>query len=1213
MIRRFLRLLLVVGLLAGLVWVTLALLDRSRFYEDRIEEELARFVSGELDIGSATASIRERTIDAQEITLRTGPDTEPVVVIPRLQVRLPLSLSEDGALLPDRITVIEPTLTLTEREDGSFSPLDLIRAVAPRFVPTVVLEGGTVNFDGRGPLAAVLREVLAPELEWRIDNDTIVTYPAPDPSPVLIGFYGRIGLQDVARVAVTGGYGRDESFSLGAVVDEIDLASASFRAALAPSLVAVLERFVPSGRAAMSLAIEVPPGAELDLTPSSLRGEVTASDLVIRHDAFSRPLEVGDLTLVYEDGNLRLPRTEIVDRGATYVLDGEVLDVLGRRAWRVTLRCDRLPSRDSLVSAITDPSLRRVIDDFDPHGPASVSVVAYGEGTESPHVAWQLDAGSAGPLSGSFVGHPSTRKPGEMVGFPYRLDDVRGAVTGVDTRVEIRSVTGTHNGGGRAIVDGWVDVSTYPETIEVRVRGKGVPIDDELIAGLEHTAAGAGATVRRFAPEAIVDLDVTVTRQQGDEESRISGNVSAVDAKLTLEDFPIPLVDVRASVDIVRDRYRIVEFEGRHGDARVTISGDVDARDSDAIAFDLDVNVTGLRADDEEVWAALRGVIDARGGTLPAFLDRMLPEGELDVELELKQEATGDTRFRALIWPRGIDLVPSWFPIPVEGITGRIAFGNYRPERPDDERFYVYLERLEGVAGDALVTCHGRLGEGLVESVRVAGEDVRLSAPLLDKVGAAVTAASASSGWVGERLGALLGQLDASGRISFSFDHRPASGDRLDVEFLGASFSADVLPPGGVSDLLGHLSVDLARERVDATRLRGRLLGGDAVVQSESLTVELGEERVRLVGDLDLGRLPFDEGLAPLVPPEFRGFFMDRAPAGSVRIGFDRFDVTLNVEGEGRPRLGALSFRGTTVFEDCRFEVPVLVEGFDGQLVLQGGGDFLRPGSFGIDGRFRDLALRTGGLSFDGLAATFTGDESKLELKDVSGSLAGGRLPTEGNYLAVETGPEGRISGAITVEDADLKVLLDQLSPSPRTVSGRLGATLAFDGPADRIVGLEGKGTVRMTDGQLWDLPVFAALYRFSLGLFVGEDDRPTFQTGEIDFRVQQGMLLLDRFELKAPVTLAPVGMTVHGKGVLGPTGVDLRVVPQVISWKLPLLSPAIDLLKGGLLNYRIYGPLANPRVAYWNAAADVMSPNLDVTRLPRLSPRREPVWDARF
>jgi hypothetical protein len=129
----------------------------------------------------------------------------------------------------------------------------------------------------------------------------------------------------------------------------------------------------------------------------------------------------------------------------------------------------------------------------------------------------------------------------------------------------------------------------------------------------------------------------------------------------------------------------------------------------------------------------------------------------------------------------------------------------------------------------------------------------------------------------------------------------------------------------------------------------------------------------------------------------------------------------------------------------------------------------------------------------------------------------------------------------------------------------------------------------------------------------VGEEDRPTFRTGEIDFRVAQGMVLLDRFELKAPITLAPVGMTVHGTGVIGPTGVDLRVVPQVISWKLPLLTPAIDLLKRGLLNYRIYGPLANPQVAYWNAAADVMAPNLDVTRLPRLAPRRAPDWGARF
>ncbi|MFG0316163.1 MAG: AsmA-like C-terminal region-containing protein, partial [Planctomycetota bacterium JB042] len=1097
------------------------------------------------------------------------------------------------------------------REDGSFSPLDLPRPVPPRHVPVVTLEGGTIDFEGRGPLGDVLREVLSDDLEWRIENEGIATFPAPAPSPMLVGFTGVFGLPDVARVDVSGGYGRDESFHLTARVDPIDLGATSFRAALRPALREWIERHAPAGTLSLEVTLDTPPGAELDIDVSDVRATLSMDEVLVRHALFDRPVGRASANLVFDGENLLLPRLDLVDGETRFLVHGEVRDVFGRREWRVLADTQRLPTEGSLVSALSDPMLKRIVGDFAPDGVVALHLEVEGS-SEAPSTArWRVEAGDAGPLSGSYVGHPSTRRPGRMVGFPYRLDDLDGTVSGAGPRVEIRSVTGTHNGGGRARVDGWVDTSTDPETLEIRVRADGVPIDDELIDALDHTAPGAREIVERFSPEAIVDVDVTVAEHEGDPDTHVSGRVRTSGGKMTLRDFPVPLTDVDGMVEIERDVYRVVRFTGRHRDASVSVEGEVDASDPDAIGLDLRISARDVRADDAEIWAALRAVVEERGGEFPSFLDRMRPRGSLDVDVELKQTPDGETRFRALVFPRDVDLVPSWFPIPIEGVFGRIVFGNLRPDDPGDDRFHVFLEHLEARHGAARVTAHGQVGEGLEESITVTGQDVRLSAALLDEVAGAIAAAAESAS--GRSVARVLGGLDAEGRVSFRYHHEPASGDRLDLDLNGVDCRAEILPDGGLTDVVGRVAVDLANDRLDASRLRGALLDGLAEVRSDALVVRLDADRIRASGDVDLGVLPFDAGILPLVPAAYRAFLSSRRPAGSIRLALDEVDVELLVADDEGPRVGELALHGTIRFDGCRFEIPVLFTGFDGRLDFRANGNLRQPGGFSLRGSFQDLRLETFGLSFEELAAALAIDGEALELTEVSGRLAGGRLPAHGNHLRVETGAGGRLAGAVRVEDADLRRLLGEMTPGSPDVSGRVLADFAFHAPAERISALEGAGEVRLTDGRLWDLPVFAALYRFSLGLFVGEDDRPTFRTGEIDFRVAQGMLLLDRFELKAPVTLAPVGMTVHGKGVIGPTGVDLRVVPQVIAWQLPLLSPAIDLLKRGLLNYRIYGPLANPRVAYWNAAADVMAPSLDVTRLPRLAPRRTPDWGARF
>src|SRR5690606_751527 len=183
----------------------------------------------------------------------------------------------------------------------------------------------------------------------------------------------------------------------------------------------------------------------------------------LRHDLFDAPIGRASASLVFDGENLLLPRLDLVSDDARFLVHGEVRDVFGARAWRVIADTDRIPGDGTLVSSLSDPRLRRIIGDFALRGPVGVHLEVEGREDGETLARWRVEAGAAGPLSGAYVGHPSTTRPGRNIGFPYRLVDVVGTVSGAGPHVEIRSVTGTHRGGGRARVDGFVDTSTDPE------------------------------------------------------------------------------------------------------------------------------------------------------------------------------------------------------------------------------------------------------------------------------------------------------------------------------------------------------------------------------------------------------------------------------------------------------------------------------------------------------------------------------------------------------------------------------------------------------------------------------------------------------------------------------------------------------------------------------------------------------------------------------
>ena len=1232
MMRRLLRLLKAVAALAlliGLLYACVYLLEGRGYFEQRIASEFGRYVGGLIDVESATLSLLDRRLEARGLTHRVKAGDEASIEVPEIDFLLPLRWPDGGPYTPDRISVREPFMRLKESADGVLSPIDLFKPWVPtEFVPAVLISDGTLILTGTGPLNQFLDRLLRSSAvaERRAESVTIATFPEQLPSPDVFGLDGTLQLPGISQVSIHGGLGRDNSFRLRAEVADLNLVGGRLAEALDPRLASRISEYLVRGRANVEFTFATPPSDERGAESGEMHARLKLTGLDFGLPHFDTLFEGAWGAASFDGRSLFLHELwvpdgpEVVDR---YRVDGVLDDLFEDSAWRLTLRADNVRSDGIVNGALVWPEIRQAIDDYAPQGTVRFFAEVSRRVGEDPFVRWRVDSKQ---VSGSFVYHRDPDDPpDEGVGFPYRLEQLHGTVSGAGNRIEIRGVTGIHNGGQLAHVGGWVEIRSESNAYEINVAADQVPVDATLKQALESAAPGSGALVDRFRPEGLVDVEVTAWRAGGADPSHVRGTVRTKGSRLLFEDVPIPLEQVTGTLEFEDDLYRLIDVNGQHGSAQVSVNGTIDGS-VDPPALNLIVSARDVPVDDLAVWEALGRLLPDAATSEAGFggagmVSMLAPKGTVDLEVELIREPGGDLRFRALLFPRGIDILPDWFPIPIKGVVGQVVLGDLHDNDPLDRRFYVSIDRLEGNYRGARLQAFGRYGDGIKRSLYLRGDHVRLSKEMLDEVGGAIQSRAEKKGL---ELASLLEHFGASGALSFHYRLGEAAdlaagrpdlrGGLLDLILEGIDARSAVLPGDFIQDLRGRVRIDFAGDQAEIRGLRGDLAAGLGSLHSDLVYVAMIPEGVQLNGDVDFGRLPFGPRLALLLPAALARFFHSHADTGTLEARLPSFRLKLLWPRDGGGlNLDQFSFRGQVNLDDCAIREPVSLRGINANLGLSGSGNLSEPGSITVQGQLADLAFQVGDFALRNLKAFLTFEDGLVSVSELSGPFLGGQLPPEWNRVQFGTGPNAEISGRVAFENADLKPVLSGLTQVQRDVAGKVSLGFEFKGQAASLASMTGHGDIKIVDGQIWELPVLAALYRASLGLVLGAGGKPTFDNGVIEFSLSQGKLILERFELNAPVASSPVGLMLTGRGVVGPTGVDLRVVPQVIAVNVPILSKAIDLLKRGILNYRIFGPLGNPRVVYWNAAADVMAPNQDVTRLPRLAPRIAPDWSRGF
>jgi len=744
-----------------------------------------------------------------------------------------------------------------------------------------------------------------------------------------------------------------------------------------------------------------------------------------------------------------------------------------------------------------------------------------------------------------------------------------------------------------------------PEDVAIRILVHDLPIDAKLAAAFATTHGGM--PYEQFELSGDAELVTIAIERDGFREpsARSTYAIRLRDTTLAYRRFPLHVCGLNGTItsrDLPADGAgrpgRIIEFDGLAGRASDggTIVGSGSVRQVGPDDAEMEIRVA---ADAIVLGPDVERAIEASSTEESGLLDawrRLRPHGTIDAKILL----TGPDAAAVTIDLGGTAGFRGYGEVefPVRDLSGTVTYAND----------HLLFKDVRGALGTADILVEGEVRPGgaleLSASVRALALDEPLRAlvaelapevaPLLDRVD------PTPDSWIDLA-------LNVSRR---SARHKLAL--HAEVQRIGIRTTVRGIP---VAVTGGPLVID--EEHLVARDLWFRSGGCVVRVREARLPREVNHHGWILLDANDLHPV---EHLEPLLGAGFGAILGRnlRLDLKNFRAEFNRGDGTLILSGaidlrratvaetpsELLEPTGALSLSPLTVrlparegerprlsgvveYRALNMNLPVPLRDLSGELRIAeatvGGGFELRGAVFGAAMGLYDRKL-------DQASFNLELDRDALRVGNLDARFYGGAL--RGSVAAHLSEPGGFLV-QLRATDVSLGDLLRKDLPRDEPISGALDFALDFRSPSGDVADMEGRGEVRIRDGQLFALPGLRAILAV-LGS-VTPLNVPRFRTAAVDFDVKGESLDVSRLHLGTPVN------DVFARGTVSIYG-DLDLVVE------PLVTKVIDLPR--LLNLPVLSTLRS----LWHKTAyeirlegTVDSPALRLRALPFLKNRRVP------
>lgn len=785
--------------------------------------------------------------------------------------------------------------------------------------------------------------------------------------------------------------------------------------------------------------------------------------------------------------------------------------------------------------------------------------------------------------------------------FPYPLVVTSGTLTITETEVGfgeegLRATTlegGLVRIGGRMVIEKRAGGGTRvrPEITITGVRDEITPL---LLAAIP---ASKSSPVQGWPGEALVptarlleaaglrgtvDLHGTILEkpeQPGRVETTLrieisNGSIDTVEAPDVPLALPagLSLRELSASLLVTDDRveFRSLTASDASGAGTVTASGSYSTTNS---TESVDIRFDGMPV---APWI-IAALPDAARTTGLAWWERWKPRGTFDAHLTVSSDERGSAMTTIEARPRTLTVAPYGRDVSIRGLDGSLLLVADAAGMRGDVTSLRLADGLEEDAGEVVLDGSLEAGATSLRSIDLlaSADGLRFEAPLVDLLIRESGATELADG---------IAAMRPTGRFDGELTLRTLAGSAKDWSL--------VVRPITLGLDLGPAE---SRTRTEATFEPTSVIRATAAgVRLEKVAAAVDRGRVAVDGSIDLTRVPhvatgtysleaaaWSAGIASLLPPpldlarERIAFSAEEfsLPAAQLSLHWDPARGVSDPVHYGLD--GRLSMRGGTLtagvpFTELDGEIDL---GFryesqakDAEPVIS-----LRAAIAAPSLRIHDRLLTQSSATI-----TLTDDHATLQVRDIAGEIADGRLDGTADVRLLE----GRYSMSVRVTGASLAPLIAPRDPESAS-GGQVDARLSLEGPTEggaqnatatpdlslTAMGRTGRGRIAIRDAAMAKSPFTLRLLQISQLMLPLSS---ALKTADIQFMVNGSTATFEKFELTT------LGLTLDGTGTMNIDDftVDLTLRSR---GRLGIFSDIVGAVSDQLYEIEVKGPLDDP------------------------------------
>ncbi|HVX16378.1 MAG TPA: AsmA-like C-terminal region-containing protein [Pirellulales bacterium] len=503
------------------------------------------------------------------------------------------------------------------------------------------------------------------------------------------------------------------------------------------------------------------------------------------------------------------------------------------------------------------------------------------------------------------------------------------------------------------------------------------------------------------------------------------------------------------------------------------------------------------------------------------------------------------------------------FPYPLDNIRGMVVMQDDVWEFKD----------LEGTNDTGTVECHGRLipqANGNALTLKFSGKAIALEDELRDAL--AMQSAAAARFWRDLRP---RGLMDIEADLHYLPGQRkPELWVTLSPLYDSESVAVSIEPtyfPYRVEKLRGVFKYH--QGRVTLQKVRGEHRTTKLAAEGECLLDGEGGWQLHFER-LEVDRLKADRDLVQALNGRLKKAVTDLQPRGTMNL---RGELTLASNGQSSSEMTAqwnVQIEGHQVALDC----GIALEHIFGEVQLWGsfdGRQFVCNGELGLDSlTYKDFQFTQclGPIWLDN-NVVLCGRSADRQRGAVSGravtaKIYGGTVMLDGR---VTSGATPKYSVYATLTAADLARCAQEAIAGKQKLSGIVSAEVDLHGTGRGAHHLAGRGSVRLRDADLFELPVMVALLKPLSGRL---PDTTAFNTADVDFRIEGEHIYLNKVNCNGDA------VSLRGGGEMGfdrTVQLSFYAVVGRGDAPFPILDKVVSAASQQIMQIDVSGTLDNP------------------------------------